>query len=283
MRTTLKFIAHHPLTRDRPLAAFARVLSWQLRSRLRREVEFAWIDDAKLAVRRGMTGATGNIYGGLHEFADMGFVLHTLRPGDLFVDVGANVGSYTVLAAKVCGAEAIAFEPDPVTMEFLKRNLVLNGIEDHVATYQCALGATEGMVRFTIGRDTVNRVVKTQTVLGTREVPLHTLDTVLGTDLARVTLVKLDVEGYEQEVLEGAARLLASPSLIAVESEAENAAVVERFTAAGLVRRFYDPFTRKLSSTAHGSASNALFVRDEAAIAARLEAAPLRHLFGKAF
>jgi hypothetical protein len=47
----------------------------------------------------GMTGATGNLYVGLHEFEEMAFLLHFLRPGDLFADVGANVGSYTILAA----------------------------------------------------------------------------------------------------------------------------------------------------------------------------------------
>jgi hypothetical protein len=42
---------------------------------------------------------SGNIYAGLHEFGDMAFVLHFLRAGDLFADVGANIGSYTVLAS----------------------------------------------------------------------------------------------------------------------------------------------------------------------------------------
>lgn len=65
------------------------------------EVQFDWIEGARLMVRNGMTGATGNIYCGLHEFTDMSFVLHLLRPDDLFVDVGANIGSYTVLG-KVC-------------------------------------------------------------------------------------------------------------------------------------------------------------------------------------
>lgn len=46
-----------------------------------------------------MTGATGNWYCGLQEYEDMSFVLHALRPGDLFVDVGANIGSYSILAA----------------------------------------------------------------------------------------------------------------------------------------------------------------------------------------
>ena len=90
---TLRFIATHPLSSKKPLAAFWRYGRWQIESRLRSEVEFDWIEGSKLVVRNGMTGATGNIYCGLHEFSDMAFLLHLLRPDDLFVDIGANIGA----------------------------------------------------------------------------------------------------------------------------------------------------------------------------------------------
>jgi len=121
-------------------------------------VEFSWIEGSKLIARNGMTGATGNIYCGLHEFADMAFVLHLLRPDDLFVDVGANVGSYTVLASTVCGARTIAIEPDPETARSLQRNIDANGIGDRVAIVQAAVGDRRGRTHFTVGNDTTNRV-----------------------------------------------------------------------------------------------------------------------------
>jgi hypothetical protein len=115
MLNTLSFIRGHPLTRSQPLVAVARFAAWQIGSRLKKVHTRSWIDGSKLVVESGMTGATGNIYCGLHEFADMAFVLHLLREGDLFLDIGANVGSYTVLASAVCGARTLAFEPDPDT------------------------------------------------------------------------------------------------------------------------------------------------------------------------
>src|SRR5438874_2610827 len=94
---TWRFIASHPLASRRRRAALSRWLRWQLGSRLLPyPVLYPWIGDAKLVVERGMTGATGNLYCGLHEFFDMALVLHFLRPGDLFLDIGANVGAYTV-------------------------------------------------------------------------------------------------------------------------------------------------------------------------------------------
>src|ERR1700683_536380 len=99
IRNLALFFSEHPLTRDRPLGAWARFAAWQIRSRVKDEILIDWIGGQRLAVRRGMTGATGNIYVGLHEFADMLFVLHFLREDDLFLDIGANVGTYTVLGS----------------------------------------------------------------------------------------------------------------------------------------------------------------------------------------
>jgi hypothetical protein len=113
------FFATHPLTCDAPLRAWGRFTLWQLRSRLQDEILFHWIGGQRLAVQRGMTGATGNIYVGLDEFVDMMLPLHFLREGDLFLDIGANVGSYTVLASGVCRAKTLAFEPDPGTSRHL--------------------------------------------------------------------------------------------------------------------------------------------------------------------
>lgn len=196
----LNFIVSHPLNRGHQLAALWRFANWQLQSRLKEEVIHDWIDGAKLAARRGMTGATGNIYCGLHEYTDMSFVLHALKPGDTFVDIGANIGSYTVLASKVCGAETIAVEPDPDTVQKLRRNVEVNALESKVTIFQTALGSSIGRIRFTIGLDTVNKVaIDNQSE--TRDVPLTTLDALLTDVSPRV--IKMDVEGFEAEVLGG--------------------------------------------------------------------------------
>ena len=72
-----------------------------------------------LIANAGMAGATGNIYVGLREFEDMAFLLHLLRPDDLFVDVGANIGSFTVLASGAVGARSLAIEPIERTFNIL--------------------------------------------------------------------------------------------------------------------------------------------------------------------
>ncbi len=96
----LRYVWNHPLNaRSSRVAALGRVFRWQLASRLLPgPIALPFVDDTWLFATRGMTGATGNWYCGLHEVAEMAFVLHLLRPDEHFVDVGANVGSYTILA-----------------------------------------------------------------------------------------------------------------------------------------------------------------------------------------
>ena len=96
--------------------------------------------------RPGMTGMTLNVYCGLAETDEMGFALHLLRDDSLFVDVGANVGVYTVLASGVCGATTIACEPIEKARSDLRRNVAVNGIGARVEIHQCAVGAEVGTV-----------------------------------------------------------------------------------------------------------------------------------------
>jgi FkbM family methyltransferase len=263
-----RFFATHPLTASNPAAAWWRFVFWQVRSRLQTETTLPWISGTKLAVRRGMTGATGNIYCGLHEFADMAFALHVLRPDDLFLDVGANVGSYTVLASGVCGARSIAFEPDPDAADALERNIAINSLGDLVTLHRNAVGI-DGDVRFTIGLDTVNHIDRTGE-RNTRVVPsvsFNSLD-------CRPTLIKLDVEGGEDDVICNGRSMLAKTEAIIIEtvSGKTRAALNE----AGFTRAFYSPFKRLLSTAPPLSSSptgNSLYIKNFDFVTSRVQSA----------
>ena len=125
----LRYVLTHPLNASGRIRAVGRVIRWQIGSRLLPGfVALPYVGSTQLLVSRGMTGATGNWYCGLHEVCEMAFVLHVLRATDHFVDVGANVGSYTVLAAGAVGARTTAIEPIPTTFAHLVRNVALNGL-----------------------------------------------------------------------------------------------------------------------------------------------------------
>lgn len=266
------FAWQHPWARSDRLGTFRRIISWQARSRLRpgEHVE-PWLGDARLVVRRGMRGITGNLYYGLLEFADMAFFGHFLRSGDRFADIGANAGSYTVLAAKIRGAEVEAFEPAAETVPLLEANIEANRIAHLVTVHRVALGAEPGTAGFTSGLDAVNRFAEGP-AQDAQTVVVRTADQVLGG--RGITALKVDVEGAEDRVFAGARQLLGEPQLVAVEVETLAAGVREALEAAGFVERFYDPFRRELRPTPFGrAANNHLFVRDEVFVAERLRSA----------
>jgi FkbM family methyltransferase len=266
-----RFFSTHPLTRDAPIKAWGRFLSWQIKSRLQDEIVVPWIGGQRLAVRGAMTGATGNIYVGLQEFADMMFLLHFLRKGDLFLDIGANVGTYTVLASGVCRARTWAFEPDVEAAAALRRNIEINDLEPLATIHNYALGATNDVVAFTTGLGPMNR----RALAGEQNARMtlqKTLDTII--DDQQPLLAKVDVEGYEDEVFRGAARLLATSSISALLIETVTNSLAKTLNGSGFCRLYYDPFTRTLAEQPKGApAANHLFVKDIKALALRLSTA----------
>jgi FkbM family methyltransferase len=275
---TLTHLVTHPVGRRRPVGAIADWLRWQLGARLvPGPVVVPFVGRTVLVVEPGMTGATGNVYSGLHEFADMAFVLHFLRPEDTFGDVGANIGSYAVLAGGVCGASGVAVEPIAETAARLRRNLVVNGLAERVAVETRCVGREVGTVRMTQDRDTTNRIT---TASGGRtvEVPMTTLDDLFSNRTP--TLLKVDVEGFEADVLAGGRATLSDPALQAVILEvtgddAHRRAMRDAFRDAGFEAVRYDPEGRELEPTAGAERDNAntIFVRDLAAARARVKSA----------
>ena len=282
---TLRFIAAHELTRRHPWRALGRLATWQLRCRLAPAgIVVPFVGGTRLLVRRGMTGATGNIYCGLHEFADMAFVLHLLRPADLFVDIGANVGSYSILAAGACGASVVAFEPLPRTCAALLDNVRLNGLEARLAVINAGVGGEAGELAFSTGLDTVNHVLSPleRDVVESVKVPVLRLDDALAGRTA--TVIKIDVEGFESEVVRGGATALAAPQLLAVLMELDGSGARygfdERLLHQSMLERGfsacrYSPMSRKLEVLAGKSAyrGNTLYVRNLQQVRSRLREA----------
>ena len=215
-----------------------------------------------------MHGATGNIYCGLHEFADMAFLLHLLRPDDWFADIGANVGSYTVLASAVAGAHTISIEPVAQSFELLQRNIRINGIDYLVSTACCAVGRAEEIRQISVDRGPANRIVAPSYQGELSEVEVKPLDAVLHDRPA--TLWKMDVEGFELEALEGAKRSLADKTLLAIIVETGNDEVSSIMRSYGFHPATYEPFCRDLKeSSDRQMSSNQLWVRDADAVSAR--------------
>lgn len=220
-------------------------------------------------VEKGMTGATGNVYFGLHEFNDMGFLLHFLRPDNLFVDIGANVGSYTVLASGHVGARSMTFEPIPATFEKLRRNLSINNIEDKVEAFNMGIGSTNDPLYFTSDLDTMNHVSTKPDYEKVLRIESGTVDHML--QHRKPVLIKIDVEGYEHEVIRGATNIMQATTLKAIIIELsdinksiayDNKGVHRELKELGFVPYTYDPFERNLLEADSLKNQNTLYIKN---------------------
>lgn len=141
-----------------------------------------------------------------------------VRPGATVLDVGANVGSYTLLFATWAGpaGRVFAFEPAPASRAGLQRHLALNGLADRVDVVAAAAAASVGFARFrTDGTSGANALEppSTRASAPTIDVKTTTLDAFCEARRLRPDVVKIDVEGAELEVLKGARQVLASDAV----------------------------------------------------------------------
>jgi FkbM family methyltransferase len=156
------------------------------------------------------------IFYGCHEPYEARFVARFLRPGDSFFDIGAHVGYFTLIAAREVGSGGAvhAFEPHPANFAALKENTALNAFR-HVTLNQAAVSDTSGTAQIGVvdptllGRSTGDFTIGGEH--GSVQVECVSLDDYAGRlDARPIRLLKIDVEGLEPAVLEGARRILSA-------------------------------------------------------------------------
>ena len=190
--------------------AVARLWAWELWRRVvRRPVDVELAAGGRLRLPCWSALAAPTVATGLHEPSEQLFVSSFLRPGDGVVDVGANIGAYTVLCAAL-GARVVALEPSSRTRAALADNIRVNDLGRRVRTYGLAAGGASGTAALTTGLDAANHLLDPAdggTASEMVEVrPLDALRAEIEEWLggAPVALLKVDVEGHDLEVLQGA-------------------------------------------------------------------------------
>jgi FkbM family methyltransferase len=156
-----------------------------------------------------------------YESKTLTFVLRSITDGGVFVDVGANIGGYTIRAAKK--ARVYALEPHPRNFQLLAFNVKLNDRQNYVKTLRTAAASYVGKAKLVVsnyhGR---HSLLESRSRMEPRnhltiEVDATTLDSILvGED--HVDIIKIDVEGAEPLVLKGAEDALKRTKIVIIES-----------------------------------------------------------------
>ncbi len=184
-----------------------------------------------------------NIYFGFYEASREN--LFQLHPNpDTILDIGANIGEISLRFAKTYPQASIhSFEPFPPTFNSLKRNASLNSFSN-IELHPLGLGSKPGEVFFeerAIGNPGMNRVTSNPEK-STQKIRISTLDSFAEENqLASVSIIKIDVEGYEHEVLKGAVNLLTrNKPLLFIELDDSN--LMEQGSSAADFIQFIEAF-----------------------------------------
>ncbi len=180
---------------------------------------------------------------GTYERETMAVCRQLIRRGASVIDVGAHAGYFTLAFARLVrpGGRVLAFEPHPRTFEFLRRNLGRHGLENVVAV-QKAVGDRDGQAVFYETPVSLGHSLQpVKDHIGTVRVATTSLDSYLGAAwIDQVTLVKVDVEGGEPEVLDGLAGLARRAQVLSLILEFKPYLLKRRdFRPSDLLRKLY--------------------------------------------
>ena len=162
-------------------------------------------------------------WGGLSRFEPytVDVLRAAIRPGDVAIDVGANIGFFTTLLARLVGPEGrvLAFEPDQANLAMLRANLDQNRLQETVTVVASAVASEPGNAMFSLDSATgsTGHLGETPTLGGIAfgggalqlvETPVNTIDEIVERLELAPVLIKMDIEGGEFEALRGAARTI---------------------------------------------------------------------------
>ncbi len=124
------------------------------------------------------------------------------------IDIGANIGSHSLLLSEIISNDSLIFSFEPVYWDIIQRNILDNGLEDKICLFTQGLGKQNEVIEINVmdrmipsnfGELSIVKKIKSATIK--KKIGVITLDSV---GLKNISLIKLDVEGMEREVLEGA-------------------------------------------------------------------------------
>ena len=267
-------LINHPLNRKNKINSIINFLIWQFKLRYAypKELIALYTNKTKFYVKKGQTGLTGNLYCGLHEFEDMMFLLHFLRQEDYFFDIGSNVGSYSILANSHVGSTTISFEPLPATVELLRRNKKVNGNSISWNIEMLALGDKVESLWFTSDRDTMNQIVDSEYVGAKLKVSVISLDGYCNSKQTLPNLIKIDAEGFDENVVRGGRNTLSDENVKAIIIESDTQIVKDILLETGFKPYIYEPFSRQLTE-GYNNGCNQIYIKDLEFVKQRIDSA----------
>ncbi len=212
---SLRRIARNPYLNT--VSGVSRHLGWQLRRLAGAFPCELPLSSSVLIASSGQCGVSALVNThGMYDYNNMQLIKTLLRHGGCFVDVGANIGAYTLVASESPAAQIVAFEPHPATFSRLQANVARNS-RPNVELVCAAVGNQRGTIAITDTPGSSTTHITASDEPRSLTVQMLRLDDFLLDRGLHPTLIKIDVEGFEGEVLEGLGARIGDVQILLVE------------------------------------------------------------------
>jgi FkbM family methyltransferase len=275
----------HPYNRRKPMFALYRLARWQLHKRWGKGGKaYRYWGTRDIVCYPDSRESMWLIYNYYMDWDEFHFIQRYVRADSIVLDVGANIGIYTLWLSQFVKDEGrvIAFEPDPKNYERCAENLRRNRL-DTVRLEQVALSNECGTLQFSVGQDTENHLLPADAVSASSiSVEATTLDEYCRRNgIASIDFMKIDVEGAELMVFQGAATVLGGSRIGVIQLELNDALekygiqrsdVVQLLEGHGYGLYSYDAAGNGLTPIQHGTNTpqNVYAIHDVDAVRSRL-------------
>jgi FkbM family methyltransferase len=230
-----------------------------------------WIEGLFLPLQiNNSSGLTGNLYFGFHEFHDMIFSAHFLDGDSVFLDIGANSGSYSLIAAGLKNATSYAFEPSTNSFNKLVDAIKINNLDQTIMPVKYAVGNPRpDLTHITLTKDldTCNYIPDLDFTGEVERVEITSIDKFCANkNICKIDLIKIDTEGHELQVLVGAINCLKNKQIIAIIIENGYSSQIRRcdelLLDQGFIRVTYD-YEHRILAKQPGNRTNSLWILED--------------------
>lgn len=225
----LKTIFSHPYNTQNKFKALLRYfqyLTYKISSK-KQHILDVW-DNRKIIWYNDSVQSVWLMFNYIIDWEEFNLIKDRFKSDTVFIDVGANIGYYSIWASKFNSAGKIySFEPSEINFKRLNENIACNSLFSQITPIQKAVAASSGPISMTANLDTLNHIVKNEIKsdnANTIKVDCISLDDFAQKEnISAIDYLKIDVEGYELDVLIGAEKLLMEKKIGIIQMEINNA------------------------------------------------------------
>lgn len=217
-------IVKHPSNKGQVISRLLSSYAYQVKKRLlpKYKWKYTLFNGAQIYIYNGCASCSSVVYFKLQDYEEINYLRRNIKVDDVILDIGANIGHFSLLLSDLnTRGKFLVFEPHPKTFLELKENFNLNPTVP-CQLYNMALSNKSGVVQFSDGSESCqNSIVlhdNTQKSISVKSISLD--DFISQNKIIKVDIIKIDVEGFEYSVFQGAQNLLLGlkPRIIVFEN-----------------------------------------------------------------